>query len=102
MEQDVLKKLAQFRILMKKENGAQIDFEKIFSDTSYARHTLRLAEDSDNETLVFLALSLRQKLGLLTPTTPAAPAAEQRAPAPAPTPTASPNAAKKYMFGARG
>lgn len=102
MDQEVLKKLAQFRILMKKEKGAQIDFEKIFSDANYARHNLRLAEDSDNETLVFLALSLREQLGLLRPTIPAAPAAEQRAPAPAPTPTASPNATKKYMFGARG
>ena len=91
MDQDGLKKLAQFRILMKNEKRVQIDFEKILSDTSYARHNLNLAEDSDNEILVILALSLRQALGLLTP-----PAPEQ-----GPEQAAVPSNGKKYMFGAR-
>jgi hypothetical protein len=91
MDQDSLKKLAQFRILMKKEKGVQIDFEKLLSDTTYARHNLSLAEDSDNEILVILALGLRQELGLLSP------APQGRAPAQA----AVPHNGKKYVFGAR-
>ena len=98
MEQELLKMLAQFRILLKKAKGVQVDFEKIVADPAYARQVLGAAEDSDNEVLVTLALGIRDKLGLLT--TPAKPAAA--APAePAPGGGAG-KLGNKYFYGARG
>lgn len=98
MDAEVLKMLAQFRILLKKEKQASIDFEKFVADMGYARSLLGLAEESDNEILVELALSLRDKLGLLLP------AAARPAPAAAVAPKAeaAPDPkAGKYRFGAR-
>jgi hypothetical protein len=93
MDQEMLKVLAQFRILLKKEKGVMVDFERLMAEPAYARGLLAQAEDSDNELLVTLALSLHEKLGLL-----AAPAA------PAPNAAARPATQvdpQKYKFGAR-
>lgn len=97
MDADVLKMLAQFRILLKKTKNVQVDFEKFVADPAYARQVLAAAEDSDNEVLVTLALGLRDKLGLLA-APPAKPAAQ---PEPAPS-AASSKLGNKYFYGARG
>jgi hypothetical protein len=99
MEQELLKMLAQFRILLKRAKGVQVDFEKIVADPAYARQVLGAAEDSDNEVLVTLALGIRDKLGFL-----AEPTAKPAAPAPAePAPSAAAaKLGKKYFYGARG
>lgn len=91
MDQEMLKLLAQFRILLKKEKGLAVDFERLLAEPAYARGLLAQAEDSDSELLVTLALSLHQKLGLLK----APPAA---VPIPLPAAAVDP---KKYKFGAR-
>lgn len=65
MDNETLKQLAQFRILLKRDKGVAIDFERFVGDTAYARQILALAEDSENETLVVLALTLHDKFGLL-------------------------------------
>lgn len=99
MEQELLKSLAHFKILFKKEKGVPADLEKMLSDPAYGRQLLAQAEESENETLVVLALAIKDKLGFLkvaaTPApvpAPKAPAAEQKAA------TAD---AKKYMYGPR-
>ena len=96
MEQDLLKLLAQFRILLKKERTVQLDLERMMSDAGYARQALAQAEDSENETLVMLSLALREKLGFLKAPPAAAPAkpAEEQKPEPAAQGT-------KYLYGAR-
>jgi hypothetical protein len=65
MDQDMLRMLAQFRILMKREAGLKVDLQRLVDDADYARQTLSAGEDSDSEALVTLALSLRDRLGLL-------------------------------------
>jgi hypothetical protein len=87
----MLKLLAQFRILLKKEKGVAVDFERLMSDSAYARELVRAGEDSDNEVLVMLALQLHEKLGLMS------------APVKAPAPVAAAKAVspEKYKFGAR-
>lgn len=65
MDNETLKQLAQFRILLKREKGVAIDFERFVGDTTYARQILAMAEDSENESLVVLALTLHDKFGLL-------------------------------------
>ena len=90
MEQELLKLLAQFRILMKKERGAQLDLEKMLTDAAYARAACAQAEESDSEMLVMLSITLREKLGFLRPATQPA---EDKKPEPGKT--------VKYMHGAR-
>ena len=90
MDQEMLKVLAQFRILLKKEKGLAVDFERLMAEPDYARELARAGEDSDNELLVMLALQLHEKLGLMNVPKPV--------PAAAPAKVVSP---EKYKFGAR-
>ena len=63
MDQALLKTLAQFKILLKKEKGVSADLEKMMQDTAYGRQMLAVAEDSTNEALVLSAVTLRDKFG---------------------------------------
>jgi hypothetical protein len=65
MDQELLKTLAHFKIMLKREKGMSVDLEKLLSDAAYGRQILIAAEESDNEALVLLALTLRDKLGHL-------------------------------------
>jgi hypothetical protein len=97
MEQDLLKALAHFKILFKKEKGVPADLEKMLNDPSYGRQLLAQAEESDNETLVVLALAIKDKLGYLkvaaAPPAPVVKVAAEKVPEVADT--------KKYMYGPR-
>jgi len=97
MEHQLLKALAHFKILFKKENGTPVDLEKMLADASYGRQVLAQAEESANETLVVLALAIKDKLGYLkvaaAPPPPAATLAAEKKPAATDT--------KKYMYGPR-
>jgi hypothetical protein len=87
----MLKLLAQFRILLKKEKGINVDFERLVGDPAYARELVKAGEDTDNEVLVMLALQLHEKLGLMgSPKAAPAPVAAAKAVNP-----------EKYKFGAR-
>ena len=88
MDQALLKTLAQFKILLKKEKGLQADLEKMMQDGAYGRQLLAAAEDSSNETLVLAAITLRDKFGHFKE-----PKAEEEKKADAPD--------KKYLHGAR-
>jgi hypothetical protein len=100
MEQELLKALAHFKILFRKEKGAPVDLEKMLSDPAYGRQVLAQAEDCDNETLVVLALGIKDKLGYLkvaaAPPAPPGPAAAEKK-----QPVAAGADAKKYMYGPR-
>lgn len=63
MDQALLKTLAQFKILLKKEKGLSADLEKMMHDPAYGRQMLAAAEDSTNETLVLSAVTIRDKFG---------------------------------------
>ncbi len=95
MDQDLLKALAHFKILLKKEKGVQVDLEKLLRDAAYGRQIMALAEESENEALVFVALSIKDKLGHLkvapAPTAPAAEKPQDKKPA----------ASGKYFYGPR-
>jgi hypothetical protein len=92
MEQELLRALAQFKILFKKERGVPADLEKMLGDPAYGRHLLAQAEESGNETLVLLALAIKDKLGYLKVADPPAPVVVEK--------TAAAEV-KKYMFGPR-
>jgi hypothetical protein len=63
MDQALLKALALFKILLRKEKGLTADLEKMVHDAAYGRQMLAAAEDSTNETLVLSAVTIRDKLG---------------------------------------
>lgn len=63
MDQALLKTLAQFKILLKKEKGLSVDLERMVHDGAYGRELLAAAETSDNEALVLAALTIRDKFG---------------------------------------
>ena len=88
MDQALLKTLAQFKILLKKEKGLTADLEKMMHDAAYGRQMLTAAEDSENEALVLAAVTIRDKFGHFSA---AKPAEEKKDDKPA----------GKYMHGAR-
>jgi hypothetical protein len=95
MDQDLLKALAHFKILLKKVKGVQVDLEKLLRDAAYGRQIMALAEESENETLVFVALSIKDKLGhLKVAPAPAAPPAAQEKPQ-----DKQPATSGKYFYG---
>jgi len=63
MDQGLLKVLAQFKIFLKKEKGLSVDLEKMMNDPAYGRQMLAAAEESENETLVLTAVTIRDKFG---------------------------------------
>ena len=63
MDQALLKTLAQFKILLKKEKGLSADLEKMMHDAAYGRQMLAAAEDSANEALVLCSVTIRDKFG---------------------------------------
>jgi hypothetical protein len=90
VDQALLKTLAQFKILLKKEKGLTADLEKMMHDPAYGRQMLTAAEDSVNEALVLAAITIRDKFGHFN--AGAKPAEEKKDEKPA---------AGKYMHGAR-
>jgi hypothetical protein len=90
MDHELLKLLAHFKILLKKERGVQVDVEKLLHDAAYGRQMLAVAEETQSEALVLLALTIRDKFGHLD-VAPAPRAAEESAAMPG----------RKYVHGAR-
>jgi hypothetical protein len=99
MDQDLLKALAHFKVLLKKEKGMQVDLEKLLRDAAYGRQIMALAEESENETLVFVALSIKDKLGHLKVAPAPAPAASAAAEKPQEKKPAAQTG--KYFYGPR-
>jgi hypothetical protein len=109
MDQALLKELAHFKVMLKKQLGVSADISKLMADREYGLATLTAAEECDDVDLITLALTLKSKLGLL-PVAGAAPApVASKSTSPA-APAAKPNevaetdkaAANKYVFGTRG
>ena len=96
MDNELLKKLAHLKILLKR-NGIAVDITQLIAVPAYARDLLTQAEELDSEEIVVLALDLKDKLGLLTP-----PPAASTAPAKAAADEEKPKSAQKYVLGARG
>lgn len=90
MDQALLKALAQFKILLKKEKGVSVDLEKMMHNAEYGRQMLSVAEDSENEALVLSAVTIRDKFGHFN-SPQQKPAEEKKADAPS----------GKYLHGAR-
>ncbi|MEQ1518877.1 MAG: hypothetical protein ABL931_20545 [Usitatibacteraceae bacterium] len=96
MDQALLKELSHFKLLLRKTANHSADISRLLSDKSYAKQVLSIAEESDNEVLIMLAISLKDKLGLL----PQVGAATEVKPKDADGEDDKPK--NKYVFGPRG
>lgn len=99
MDQEKLKLLAQLKVASRKA-GFELDLSRLVVDHDYARTELDRFMASDSDELVLLALTAKDRLGLM----PQAPA--QAAPMPVAETPAAPESpkkdGKKYVFGPRG
>jgi len=62
-----LSQLAQFKLLMRQVHQYSVDLSLFVSDQTYAKEVLDLAEDTDQEGLMMLAIEIRAQFGLLQP-----------------------------------
>jgi hypothetical protein len=97
MDNELLKKLAHLKILLKCNGGIAVDITQLGADRAYARDLLTKAEDIDSEEIVLLALDLKDKLGLLAPLPASSTAPEKAADA-----EEKPKPRQKYVLGTRG
>lgn len=93
MDRETLNEMVKLKFGARKAGGPDIDLVKLAGDARYADETLRAMENLPDESLVLLALTLRDKFGLLA-ARPAEPVAAPELPAASPPPT-------RYVLGAR-
>lgn len=93
MDRETLNEMVKLKFGARKAGGPEIDLAKLAADANYADAMLSAVENLPDESLVLLAMTLRDKFGLLA----AQPVA---APAPA-VPAAEAKPAARYFLGAR-
>ena len=94
MDRETLNEMVRLKFDSRKVGGPDIDLVKLAGDATYASEIFSAVEQLPDESLVLLAITLRDKFGLL-PAKPAAAAtepAEVKAESPPP---------KRYLSGAR-
>ncbi|OYW40754.1 MAG: hypothetical protein B7Z35_00740 [Hydrogenophilales bacterium 12-61-10] len=96
MDRETLNEMVKLKFAVRKADGTVIDLVKLAADADYADAVLSAAENLPDESLVLLAMTLRDKFGLLS----AQPATALREAAPAEKKSASP-ATERYTYGAR-
>jgi len=95
MDRETLNEMVKLKFGSRKAGGPEIDLVKLAADARYADDTLSVVENLSDESLVLLAMTLRDKLGLLAASpAQAVVAAESIEEKPAVT-------APRYMSGAR-
>lgn len=85
MDRETLNEMVKFKFGSRKAGGPDIDLVKLAGDAAYADRVFSAAEKLDDESLVLLALTLRDKFGLLAArphalTNPPAPVADEAEP----------------------
>jgi hypothetical protein len=65
MDQNEMKLIAHFKVLLSKHSGNKIDLVKFSVDNVYAKQVLEIGAASDNEELIVVAMQLMERRGLL-------------------------------------
>jgi hypothetical protein len=94
MDRETLNEMVRLKFDSRKVGGPDIDLVKLAGDATYASEIFSAVEQLPDESLVLLAITLRDKFGLL----PAKPAAAAAEPAEV---KAKPPPSKRYLSGAR-
>ena len=96
MDRDTLNEMVKLKFGARKAGGPEIDLVKLAADAGYADSILSAVENLPDESLVLLAMTLRDKFGLLAAKpmqAAAAPEAVKEKPA---------EPVQRYIGGARG
>lgn len=72
MDQNDIRQIAHFKILLAKVTGTKIDLIKFNTDNAYARQVFAIATATENEELLVIAMQMMQRRGLMS-----APVAEE-------------------------
>ncbi|MCU0810805.1 MAG: hypothetical protein MUE59_07195 [Thiobacillaceae bacterium] len=94
MDRETLNEMVRLKFASRKVGGPEVDLVKLAGDATYAAEIFSAVEQLPDESLVLLAITLRDKFGLL-PAKPAPAVAEPAETKPEPPPS------KRYMSGAR-
>lgn len=65
MDRETLNEMVKLKFAARKAGGPEIDLVKLAGDASYAARILSAIENLPDESLVLLAMTLRDKFGLL-------------------------------------
>ena len=65
MNRETLNEMVKLKFAVRKAGGPEIDLVKLAADACYADAMLSIAENLPDESLVLLAMTLRDKFGLL-------------------------------------
>lgn len=96
MDRETLNEMVKLKFGARKAGGPEIDLVKLAADAPYADTMLSTIENLPDESLVLLAMTLRDKFGLLA----ARPAQAAAVPEPVAEKPAPP--VQRYIGGARG
>jgi len=75
VDRETLNEMVKLKFGARKAGGPEVDLVKLAADASYAHEIFSAIENLPDESLVMLAMTLRDKFGLLSamPQTPASP-----------------------------
>lgn len=93
MDRETLNEMVKLKFGARKAGGPEIDLAKLAADARYADAMLSAVENLPDESLALLAMTLRDKFGLL--------AARPAGSAAAPEPVAVPAPPARYLLGTR-
>ena len=96
MDRETLNEMVKLKFAARKADGIVIDLVKLAADADYANEMLSAVENLPDESLVLLAMTLRDKFGLLATKPLASPNEPERAKKEIESP-----AAQRYTYGTR-
>lgn len=97
MDRETLNEMVKLKFGARKAGGPDVDMVKLAADASYAHEIFSAIENLPDESLVMLAMTLRDKFGLLS----AMPQAPVTPPSPQTTAEKEKVQATRYLSGAR-
>ena len=103
MDAELMQLMARFKLKLLRILSVKVDTYRFVAEREYAMEILAIADQSEDEDLIVLAMQVSDYLGFLAP----APAAASAQPAMLKKAAAQPTApksedTKRYTFGARG
>lgn len=103
MDPELMQLVARFKLKLLRALNVKVDTYRFIAEKDYAMKILQIADQSEEEDLILLALQLAEHQGLLGDGEKAPPA-KKSAPKPSARDDADGDAEdkKRYMFGARG
>jgi hypothetical protein len=65
MDQNEMRLIAHFKVLLSKLTGNKIDLVRFSNDNAYAKQVLEIGVASENEELIVVSMQLMERRGLL-------------------------------------